>query len=234
MPGCSWSTVKAVCFDLDGTLYRAPSLRIRMLGLLLRGFLRGEVSARELRILRCYRKSRERARQLGPRPNLEDYTLGLTARECKCDAQEVARVVQRWLFQTPLAVLARIRDPGLLQLFRRLRLRGYRLGVLSDYPVKSKLEALELPMTLFDAIVEAGEPGVDALKPHPHGFLQLCRRLSLQPEEILYIGNRDSVDGCGARSVGMHFLLYNPFAMVEKNKEVIRDLSRLEKLLAVC
>ena len=44
---------------------------------------------------------------------------------------------------------------------------------------------------------------INAFKPHPHGFLHACERWGLQPEEVLFVGDREDVDARGARNAGM-------------------------------
>src|SRR5439155_10616924 len=114
---------------------------------------------------------------------------------------------------------------------KRLRLRGYRLGVLSDYPVKNKLEALGRPPRLFDALVETEAPEVSALKPHPRGFWEVCRRLGMQPEAVLYFGDRRQVDGAGARAAHMPFMWCNTMLSITRKPPVLKYLNQLERQL---
>ena len=233
MPGNRWTSVRAICFDLDGTLYKQLSLRVQMGRLLFREWARGRIKAKDLRVLWSYRKNRERARRLGATPEIDAQVLTATAKENCRSPLEVVQIVERWLHQAPLLILSTVRHPRLRQVLQRLRLRGYRLAVFSDYPIPSKLEALDLPLDLFDVTVEADEPEVSALKPHPKGFLEVCRRLDLRPPEVLYVGDRESVDGMGARSAGMQFVLYRPYT-VGPRPGVIRKLDELERSLGTC
>jgi FMN phosphatase YigB (HAD superfamily) len=49
----------------------------------------------------------------------------------------------------------------------------------------------------------ATDATVNALKPHPRGFLQACAALGLRPADVLYVGDRPDVDLAGARAAGM-------------------------------
>ncbi len=226
----AWPGVKAICFDLDGTLYRTSQLRLGLLKLVIAEYLSGRLKGRELRALRAYRRLREQTRS-APRPGIDAYTIEMAAKHCGLTAEEVGRTVEHWMFHAPLPVLAKLRDPELRQMMERLRLRGYRLAIYSDYPVKSKLEALGLPQQLFDALAESGEPAVDSLKPHPKGFLEAARRLGLKPSEVLFIGDRDSVDGAGARAAGMPFALLDTSLLPGRKRGRIRNLRELEAML---
>ncbi len=229
-----WSSIKAVCLDVDGTLYNQTSLRILMTGFLFKEWLGGRIGMRELQILRSFRKSREELRQLGMVENLDARTLMMTAQRNNCSIGEVEGTVQRWFYDASRPILSFLADDRLPQMFQRLRLRGYRLAIFSDYPVKSKLEALGIPLNLFDTVVEAGEAGVSALKPHPNGFREVCRRLNLPSRAVLYVGDRLLVDGGGARSVGMPFALCKSFSVRRRPQGALRDLFELEWILGSC
>jgi HAD superfamily hydrolase (TIGR01549 family) len=230
----AWASVKAICFDLDGTLYRQTPLRVRMGIILLREWVKGRVTARDLRAIKAFRKNKERARSLGACQDLDVQILAATAKEIGCGIERVSELVDQWIHQIPLSVLPFLRDPELPHMLERLHLRGFRLGVYSDYPVRAKLEALGLPLSLFDVLIESGDPEVSTLKPHPKGFEVTCRRLNVEPHAVLYIGDRDSIDGVGARSVGMQFALYKPRGLQTQTGGVLRRLQHLENQLGTC
>ena len=230
----AWASVRAICFDLDGTLYQKTPLRVRMGIILLREWVSGRVSTRDLRAIKAFRRNKERARSLGACHDLDVQILAATSKETSCSIERVSALVDQWIYQIPLSVLPVLRDPELPRMLERLRHRGYRLGVYSDYPVRAKLEALDLPLSLFDVLIESEDPEVNALKPHPKGFEVISRRLNLEPGAILYIGDRDSVDGIGARSVGMQFALYRPHGVRTQPGNVLRHLQQLENQLGAC
>ncbi len=202
-----------------------------MLRGLLSAWATGDIRLRDLQILRSFRKNKETARQWGECAQLEARVVQLTAAEHHCSEDEVLKVVDRWIKSEPVTILTTLADPRLRQSLTRLRLRGYRLGVLSDYPGKSKLEAMGLPLRLFDAVVETEAPEVSALKPHPRGFWEVCRRLGMQPEAVLYFGDRRQVDGEGARAAHMPFVLCKTILPVTRQPPVLKYLYRLEHQL---
>ena len=55
----------------------------------------------------------------------------------------------------------------------------------------------------FSLVLCATDPEIDAFKPHPRGFLYACRRWSLDPAEVAYVGDRADVDLAGAAAAGM-------------------------------
>ena len=230
----AWASVRAICFDLDGTLYRQTPLRVRMGIILLREWVSGRVTTRDLRAISAFRRNKERARSLGACHDLDDQVLAATAKKIGYSIERVSALVDQWINRIPLSVLPVLRDPELPRMLERLHLRGYRLGVYSDYPVRAKLEALDLPLSLFDVLIESGDPEVNALKPQSKGFEVMSRKLNVEPHAILYIGDRDSVDGVGARSAGMQFALYKPHGLQTQNRGVLRRLQHLEHQLGVC
>jgi HAD superfamily hydrolase (TIGR01549 family) len=80
------------------------------------------------------------------------------------------------------------------------------LGVLSDYPVRDKLNALGVAES-FSLALCTTDPEINALKPHPRGFKRACELWHLHPEEILYVGDRVDVDEKGARAAGLQFAI---------------------------
>ena len=82
-----------------------------------------------------------------------------------------------------------------------------KLALVSDYPVRRKLDALGLPLE-FDAIVANGEAGgPKSLKPNPEGYLLAADRLGTSPRRCLVVGDREDADGDAALRAGMSFLL---------------------------
>ncbi|MBW2264536.1 MAG: HAD family hydrolase, partial [Deltaproteobacteria bacterium] len=98
--------------------------------------------------------------------------------------------------------------------------RGLKTAVLSDYGrVAERVEALRLPVTLFDDLASAEDAG--ALKPSPLPFLMSARNLGLEPDQVLVVGDRDDMDGQGAMAAGMAFLRLGSWS------RVARELSML-------
>lgn len=229
-----WSGIKAVCFDLDGTLYSQISLRLRVAALLARNLLARNITPRDLRVIRQFRLDRETARAWGETCDLEAQITKRTAETQQTSTDRVAQLVERWIYKAPLPILASMRDERLHRMLALLRRRGYRIGLLSDYPARDKLRALGLPLEFFDAVVEAGEPEVNSLKPNPKGFLTLCQRLQLDPHEMLYVGDRQSIDGAGARAVGMQFALCAASRFDRTQSKALTSVLQLEDRLGPC
>lgn len=93
---------------------------------------------------------------------------------------------------------------GSLTVLSRLRERGFRLGLLSNYSLGEAIRASLAKLDLhrwFDAVVVSGDLGW--VKPHPEVFREAARRLGLPPAEILYVGDNPRADIAGAKAAGM-------------------------------
>src|SRR5579864_532515 len=125
--------VRAVLFDVDGTLYDQRSMRLLMAvelgGLALtRPFLAPAV----WRGLSAYRSAQERLR--GQIDASAARQLESAAQRVGMTAAELAVIVDEWMIERPLKYLARCRAEGLIELLEFLRTKQVQLGVLSDYP----------------------------------------------------------------------------------------------------
>ena len=185
--------IRAVLFDLDGTLYRQAPMRLLMAGELatvpwMRRHPRGV--PRLWKQLRAFREAREALRALGrPAELLERLQYSVPAERSGMPPTEIEEAVAEWMFQRPLKYLRHVARPGLHELFERLDAQGLKIGVFSDYPVRDKLEALEVAARV-SLMLEATAPEINAFKPHPQGFSRACGRWALDPHEVLYVGDR--------------------------------------------
>ena len=205
--------IRAVLFDLDGTLYRQKPLRARMLRQLALLPLK-TLSLRKTRFvldsIRVFRKVREELRERGrPDESLDALQYSAPAEKLGCEPGELRSVVEEWMHRRPLPYLARCRFPHLEALLRALSATGKRAGVFSDYPPADKLQALGIS-GFFDLSLCATDPEINAFKPHPRGFLRACELWQLEPAQVLYVGDRPDVDAAGAAAAGMACAILGP------------------------
>ena len=198
------SCIRGVVFDVDGTLYHARPMRIRVFLALLLLPLSGWRRARRIwRQIRYYRIALEKVRHA--QDDKQDVTLAhleYAAELSGYDVEEIRSTVEEWLMERPLPYLRRCRRPGLLELLKDLQCREIKLGFFSDYPVLKKLQALEVE-GYSSVHLNAGDPTINAYKPRPDGFLRAAELLGLPPSEVLYVGDRPDVDAAGAAKAGM-------------------------------
>jgi len=95
--------------------------------------------------------------------------------------------------------------PEVRQLLNSLKDK-FRLALISDGYLevqKRKLQALDLA-EYFDAVVFSDQWGRDYWKPHTRPFEECARLLTVEPLEIIYVGDNPRKDFHGARILGMH------------------------------
>jgi putative hydrolase of the HAD superfamily len=103
----------------------------------------------------------------------------------------------------------------------------YRLAIISnsDGNIASLFVRLGLA-DLFETITDSGQVGVQ--KPHPDIFHAALHSLNLRADESLYIGDVYSIDYVGARSAGMHAVVFDPYGTYANHG--IPRITRLEDL----
>jgi len=185
-------TIKAIAFDVDGTLYPYWQLVSRAIcfgvGNLRRGlaFYRVRMAMRHERPVEDFR--RRQAEMFGIETSLDLER----AREW-IDS----RIYDQWLsaFRS-IRPYAHIRET-----LDRIHRLGLKCGIMSDFPVVRKLEYLGI--SSYPSVAMCSEES-GYLKPSPEPFAMLANRLDVAPEHILYVGDHYEYDVLGARAAGFH------------------------------
>lgn len=202
-PQVDWQRVRAVVFDVDGTLYDQRTMRLRMARELALRCLARPATLREARILKTFRRLREELAD-EEATGIGRLQYARTAERLGLPPDRVEAVVEEWILRRPLRHAAACRRAGARRLFSELRDGGRRVGVWSDYPAAGKLAAMGLAA---DTVVAATDPEIDRLKPHPAGLARLLEVFGVSSDEALMIGDRDERDGEAARRLGCPYLL---------------------------
>lgn len=197
----NWDKVKAVILDVDGTLYNQKKLRKKMLFALLAHYSLRPWRLQELLLLQKFRKEREH-RAGTACDNLEEAQYGWCTGSNSSSTAMLKQVVNRWIFQFPLQYLAACVYPGTQEFLQTLRRNGVKVGIYSDYKAHDKLAAMGLEA---DSIVSSTDKEINSLKPQPNGLLQIARNLGVAPEECLFIGDRQELDGVCAERANMPY-----------------------------
>jgi HAD superfamily hydrolase (TIGR01549 family) len=210
--------VRAVLFDLDGTLYRHRPIRglmaIELALLAVRRPLQAPVS---WRVLAEFRRAQEALRSQDTSRGGAVEQLEMTAKRTGMSVDQVETIVTEWMIERPLKYLARWRADGLIPLLDFLRRRGIKTGIFSDYPPELKLQALGVAGR-FSLVLCSADPEIGQFKPHPRGFLVASTRWQVHPSEVLVVGDRADADAAGAAAAGMPCVIIgsrNPHAPVD-------------------
>ncbi|MBQ2530199.1 MAG: HAD family hydrolase, partial [Treponema sp.] len=90
--------------------------------------------------------------------------------------------------------------PHAKECMEKLKEKGYKIGILSDFPPEQKGDIWGM-RELCDVCIGSEESG--ALKPSLYPFGILAMKLGVKPGEVLYVGNSIRYDVKGALNAGM-------------------------------
>jgi putative hydrolase of the HAD superfamily len=198
--------IKAVGFDLDGTLY--PGWRMYAvsagMGLLHPRFFWTFGAAR--RALRQTLSAQDEGRglkgsSLGSRDDLLRFQSDFLAAKLDIPPQEASRNIEAWCYRAVEEKFSALPPfPGVPKCLKTLQREGLTLGLLSDLPPARKIERMGLK-EYFSAILCSEDSGT--LKPSSLPFLALASKLGVEPGKMVYVGNKVAYDMVGAKNVGM-------------------------------
>jgi HAD superfamily hydrolase (TIGR01509 family) len=143
------------------------------------------------------------ARLRGARAPVEDeepWDEGDAA--ARSTADEVARAVELY---SAAFVAAMPALPDAEPTLREARARGFRLGVLSNWPHALTIDRYLVACgwgAWLSAVVVSQRVGV--IKPHPTIFAAAADALGLRPDSIVHVGDDWAADVVGARRAGWH------------------------------
>lgn len=198
-----WSVVDGVIFDVDGTLFDHLAIRRPLVTRMIAHLATGRMTWQDVQTLRHFRRERDLLALAGAEGiGLLQFERAALAAGRPPD--EVEAVVSRWMYREPLDRIASLAFPDAARFVEKVRERGMRTGVFSDYPAQAKLERLGISV---DVVRDATCVDVGRLKPCPHGLIRVAELLGVTPSRCLVIGDRDDRDGEAARRGGFPFLL---------------------------
>ncbi|MBR5096271.1 MAG: HAD family hydrolase [Treponema sp.] len=190
--------IKVIAFDIDGTLYPAYRLNVRIIGhffAYVREFLHFGLVRRQLR-------------RTAPLPNLFEYQARLLAERLKVDSETAQKILDDMAYAGLAKYFKDIKTfENVYETFVKLKEAGYRLALLSDFPPEQKGELWGLK-PFCDKILSTEKIG--ALKPSKYPFGVLAMELGVKPQEILYVGNSAKYDVLGAKNAGMKTAYLEP------------------------
>jgi len=184
--------IEAFCFDVDGTMYSINSM-VR------RNFFAFVHMRRFFKTLHMVRDS---MRQIGQVEDFRQEQAAKLADEIGVSKSQAEQMIRTMIDEKWMEMFPRIHPfPELKETLSSLSDMGFKLAVLSDYPVWPKLSGMGLAGLKFSAVVNAEDVG--ALKPHSAPFIRVAHMLKVPVEKILHVGDLERTDVVGALGAGM-------------------------------
>jgi putative hydrolase of the HAD superfamily len=215
--------IRAVLFDLDGTLYDRDEQILRL------AHLQFEVFKPELNGIdrdRFVRRTVELDRHGHARENnlfqvlMEEWGLG----------DELGRRIEthfRANFHRNLVL-----PDDTLDTLKILREHGKKLGIITNGPVywqSRKVDSLGI-RDFFDVVVISGEEGVE--KPDPLIFARALARCGVEAAEAIFVGDHPEADIRGASAAGLRAVWKRmPYWQVPAGTV---EIDRLSEILPLC
>jgi len=224
-------TIKAVLFDLGGTLIKFDVVHPgeifqRILGSLgisrsldeaKIAFLNAEKEAKDLNLLSSFGKM-DREEYWNQWDSLVLKHLGIA------ENVELARIVQsKWFDFVNFTLYPEVR-----KVLMELQQRELKLGLISnsyEEEIKLVLEKANLEKATFDIIV--GVDTIKRVKPNPDIFKHAINNLDVKPEETIFVGNHIEADYKGAENAGIHALLIDRTEKQQSDLKTIKDLKEI-------
>ncbi|MBN1799123.1 MAG: HAD family hydrolase [Spirochaetales bacterium] len=183
--------IKAVAFDIDGTLY--PEYKM---------FITSSIIALRYPIfINNFRVVRKQIRAYNKVDDFYKLQAVLLAKRMRITVSKAEQLIENVIYSKWPAVFKYIKPyKGVKALLLRLKQMKIKIAVLSDLPVEEKLRYLKLN-GIWDCAFSSEETGY--LKPHPVPFRELLKKLGTKPNSTLYVGNNYKYDIIGASKLGI-------------------------------
>jgi len=188
-------TPKAVIFDLDDTLVDHKLWMLRKIEAIHARCFADDVHESDLLICAA------RLIDEGVRSDLIDRLLAELSLPSSLRDSVIQSYREAVVADTPLF-------SDVVPTLEALRKRGFLIGVVTDNPPVTQRSKIEHAPNLshLDAVVYTREHGGE--KPHEAGFIQAAHLLSLDPSQLVMVGDNYFRDGVGAIHAGyMHALI---------------------------
>ncbi len=198
---------KAICFDIDGTLYdvKVQNSYVSKMA------LRHPVVCARYNALRKHIRAKQDDFENTPLKNKsfrEREAIMFMESSGLFKSEEKAR---RYLDDRYYNVLYKYygvveKQPEVIRTMHYLKYKGIRTAVLSDWPIQNKLNQIGVD-EFMEFKICSDDSGY--LKPSVHCFEYLLYNLKLEASEILYVGDSYEKDILGAGKAGIDAVLMN-------------------------
>ncbi len=183
--------IKAIAFDIDGTLYPDRRLHIHL----------GAYFFKNFSFFYYYNKVRHVLHRTAVLPDFFEYQARLLAEMMGISVKDAREKIDAVVYEGLKPFFLKVKPySGIEEMLIACKEAGLKLAVMSDFPPEQKGDIWGFSK-YFDVILGSEECG--ALKPSPYPFGVLASKLDVQPHEVLYVGNSIRSDIEGGNNAGM-------------------------------
>lgn len=216
---------KAICFDVDGTLYPEDTLHKLMAPFII---FHPALNKKYSVMRKTFRLYQDKFEQLGlAKASMFDKQVAMMAKAVNVSEQKAKKLVAKYydILERTYKRLGTVKNSA--STLKKLKEKGYKVGVFSDWPLYDKLKRLGVEQYVDYA---ASSDDIGMLKPNFKCFEYLLYNLKVKPNETLYVGDSYSKDIVGAADAGMDAVLIgcNPSAQYDKAYKVFEDWKSFE------
>ncbi|MGB9599201.1 MAG: HAD family hydrolase [Myxococcota bacterium] len=202
--------IKAVTFDMDGTLYNSARLLIKILP---------EVLKNRRFIVEFYRV-RESLRREGFKGDIRREVIKRLSHKLIIAESDIEYMIDETIYRLFASRIdRRLLFKGLRDFIDMLKANDVRLGIISDFPIEEKLMRLGLYFEPWRALINTEDIG--ALKPSIEPFQRAAELLAVEPGHILHIGDREDSDVAGAKRAGFISARLKRFGRLKSKADII-------------
>ena len=186
-----YKDIRAVAFDIDGTLYPSWKLFIRMPLHVLKN----------LRLYIHFNKTRHIMHRTAPLADFYEYQARMLAEVSSIKSPRAKEIINDICYDGLKKFFKKVKPyPHAYECIKAMKDAGLKIGILSDFPPEQKGDIWGI-RDLCDVCIGSEESG--ALKPSIYPFGILERKLGVPADKILYVGNSVKYDVLGAKGAGM-------------------------------
>lgn len=186
------SGIKAIGWDLDGTLYPAS---VELSSSIHKKYIETVAKKCNLDLLKAKKEFEKRYKKIGSHTK--------TLNSFGVDGNEFFR---KFWDEVRLEDFIKI-DKGIEEMFGRLSKKRHFIITNSNThkQIKRKLSLIGIDYGLFEVVVSSFDVGVN--KPSLKPFMVALKKLKIEPSEVMYIGDREKTDIIPAKRAGMRTCL---------------------------
>lgn len=217
--------IKAVAFDIDGTLYKNWQLNSRIIFHFIR----------HMYFFAQYGLARKELRKIDKVEDFPKVQAQCMARRLRTSEERAQKLLDKIIYSGLMPYFSKITPcKNSLETIKAFKEAGLKIALLSDFPPEQKGELWGFK-PYCDLLL--GTESCGALKPYPVAFNTMAEKLEVKPEEILYVGNSFKYDVLGSKNVGMKaawFATRRAYVSKGRPKEpdiVFSDYTKLKELI---